>query len=144
MTVSAHSFANRQKVFHSNRRGRYIGDVVMEIPHTDIALIRLHDREVFTNELFESAHMLALPSRLEKLAHSDGFTPGTKVFMDTPFIGRAEATAGFNSTSHVTSDNPNEPEPWIDTRWGYMGQNSAKEYVPGARGTVMWIKTGRC
>ncbi|ETI21432.1 hypothetical protein G647_07779 [Cladophialophora carrionii CBS 160.54] len=57
MTVAAHGFPSEcgTQVFHASPgTGRGIGEVVMEVSHTDIALVKLRDTETFSNVTFQS------------------------------------------------------------------------------------------
>ncbi|WEW59176.1 hypothetical protein PRK78_004645 [Emydomyces testavorans] len=146
MTVTSHSFPHGSRVFHPHTGGREIGEIVMELPSTDVALVKLHDGERFTNKLFESSHMLKPPPSLKVFIHTSEITPGDLVFMDTPFTGYEEGTANVAAATRVRripTDDSHEPAmEWMDTRWDYMGQGSVRTFVDGACGSVIWNEEG--
>lgn len=43
-------------VFRPSGKGRMIGNAGMELTHTDVGIVQLHDAVEFTNKTFESFH----------------------------------------------------------------------------------------
>ena len=64
MTVAAHGFPVDGTVYHPHAGGRTIGRLIMELTHTDVALVKLEDGVEFVNEPFENTLTPATSFRL--------------------------------------------------------------------------------
>ncbi|KAK2812177.1 hypothetical protein FQN50_001534 [Emmonsiellopsis sp. PD_5] len=145
MTAASHGFPLGQKVFHPHQNGREIGEAIMELPYTDVALVKLHDNETFLNEFFESNHLQKAAPSLRGSIPSSDVTSGNTVFMDSPFIGYEEGTVGCHAVTRIPTHDPHglATMEWIETRWDYFGQGSAQNYIDGAHGSVIWDGDGK-
>lgn len=143
MTVASHGFPNGDKVFHPCSMGKEVGQIIMEISHTDVALVKLHDKVHFVNETFESPLDGATPTQLKEFIPVDETQIGSNIYMNSPLLGYSEGTCGPHSRIRVPSDDPNEPElVWIKARWLYLGQGSVDHLEDGVRGSVIWNDDG--
>ncbi|EAW12244.1 uncharacterized protein ACLA_062070 [Aspergillus clavatus NRRL 1] len=141
MTVAAHGFPGpfEGKVFHPQSSGRAIGEVIVQISHTDVALVQLGQGVHFINEPFENTIIPAPPSRLEGFLRAAATRIGGNIFMDSPFSGFMEGTRGAHSLLRIPSDDPLEPkQSWIRCQWDYMGQGSYAAMVDGVHGSAIW------
>ncbi|KAK2795006.1 hypothetical protein FQN52_006885 [Onygenales sp. PD_12] len=148
MTAASQGVPHGQKVFHPHQNGREIGEAIMELPYTDIALVRLHDNETFLNEFFENNHMLKPAPSLRGFIRSSEVASGSTVFMDSAFTGYEEGIVGCYSVTRIPTHDPHDPHgpatmEWIETRWDYFGQGSSQKYVDGAHGSVIWDGDGK-
>lgn len=143
MTVASSAFPHGSRVFHPDMHGREIGETVKKLSNTDITLVRLHDGETFTNEFFQSLHMLRSPPPQEGFKRAEELILVEFVYMDNAFAGYREGTVGFNAFTRVPADGSLGSETdWTETRWDYMGQGFSEHYVDGARGSVIWDGDG--
>lgn len=144
MTVASHGFPNGTAVYHPNASGKRIGEVIMEITHTDVALVKLDDGIEFLNEPFENSIMPETPVKLKDFAVVGDARPGDYVFLDSPFTGYMEGIRGVVSNIRVPSDDPHEPnELWVQCRWDYMGQGSYHYMADGVCGSAIWYESGQ-
>lgn len=110
MTVASHGFPHGDTVFHPSAGCKNIGQIIMEISHTDVALVKLHDEVQFVNETFESPLDGAGPVQLQEFIPADETQVGSFVYMNNPFAGYSEGTCGPHSWTRVPSDDPNDPD----------------------------------
>ncbi|KAL1982646.1 hypothetical protein VTN96DRAFT_1016 [Rasamsonia emersonii] len=111
----------------------------MEVTHTDIAIVKLHEGVQFINETFENTIVGGPPVRLQEFAQASEIHIGSELYMDNPFTGYAEGTCGPHSISRIPTDDPHKPEQlWIRTRWDYLGQGSSKQLEDGICGSAIW------
>jgi hypothetical protein len=143
MTVASHGFPHGDKVFHPSATGTEVGQVIMEITHTDVALVRLHSQFSFENETFESTVDGAGPVRLSGFKPSLDMKIGQTIYMNNPFSGYSEGVCGPASDYCVPSDDPNVPSlNWVRTRWVYMGQGYQDKLEDGVCGSAIWDDDG--
>ncbi|CAG8215855.1 unnamed protein product [Penicillium nalgiovense] len=90
MTVDSHGFPYGDRVFHPCASDKEIGQVIMEITHTDVAIVELHDDVPFVNETFESPLEGKRPTKLQNFIAVDNLCPGDSVYMNSPFVGYSE------------------------------------------------------
>ena len=55
MTAASHGFTSSGQVYHPNSSGQAIGELIKEISHTDVALLRLNEGVNFVNEPFQNS-----------------------------------------------------------------------------------------
>ncbi|KAM5448520.1 hypothetical protein MaudCBS49596_005314 [Microsporum audouinii] len=145
LTAASHGFPCGDRVFHPNSNGNEIGRVIMEITHTDVALIELYDKSSFRNELFQNTIAPGPPVQLQRFAtlQENRVLQGRFIYMDSPFTGYIEGTQGVLATSRILEDDPHEPKQvWVATRWDYMGQGSSNALVDGVCGSAIWNDEG--
>ncbi|EEH02641.1 conserved hypothetical protein [Histoplasma capsulatum G186AR] len=144
MTVSSHGFPNGGRVFHPFEGAKDIGQIIMELSHTDIALVKLHDGVNFENETFESPLSVATPTRLKEFVLANNTQIGSEIYMNNPYLGYSEGTCGPHVRMHVPNDDPNEPEKlqWIKARWLYLGQGFIDHLEDGICGSAIWNDDG--
>ncbi|KAJ5701057.1 hypothetical protein N7488_008605 [Penicillium malachiteum] len=147
MTVAAHGFPGHPydgNVYHPYFPGQVVGEVIMEISHTDIALVKLTDGIEFVNEPFENTLVPIPPFKLARFARAAETRIGDDVYLDSPFSGLVEGTRGAHSLRRIPSDNPYEPEQiWISCKWDYLGQGSNEFMVDGVCGSAIWDENQR-
>lgn len=66
------------RVLHPSATGKEVGQIIMEITHTDVALVRLHSHFSFENETLESTVDGAGPVRLSGFKPSQDMKIGIK------------------------------------------------------------------
>ncbi|KAJ5609271.1 hypothetical protein N7528_009838 [Penicillium herquei] len=147
MTVAAHGFPGYPfdgNVYHPHFPGTVVGEVIMEISHTDVALVKLTEGIEFINEPFENTLVPIPPFKLAEFARAVETRIGDNVFLDSPFSGFVEGTRGAHSLLRIPSDNPHGPEQiWIKYKWDYMGQGSNESMVDGVCGSAIWDEKHR-
>lgn len=142
MTVASHGFSNGDRVFHPSAGGKDVGQITMEISHTDVTLVKLHEEVHFVNEKFESP-LDGAPTQLKAFVPVDETQIGSRVYMNNPFLGYSEGTCGSRGRMRVRSKDPNEPEvQWIKTRWLYLGQGFIDHLEDGVCGSAIWNDDG--
>ncbi|CAG7949342.1 unnamed protein product [Penicillium nalgiovense] len=143
MTVDSHGFPYGDRVFHPCASDKEIGQVIMEITHTDVAIVKLHDDVPFVNETFESPLEGKRPTKLQNFIAVDNLCPGDSVYMNSPFVGYSEGVCGPWTRDRIPSDDPSQPVlTWVRTRWCYMGQGSTETLRDGVCGSAIWDKDG--
>ncbi|KAL2783923.1 hypothetical protein BJX66DRAFT_317589, partial [Aspergillus keveii] len=144
MTVAAHGFPGlpmNGAVYHPNHTGRVIGEMVEEMRHTDVALVRLNDGVTFSNEPFQNTIVPGPSFKLAGLSRAAETKVGDDIFLDSPFSGFLEGTRLNHAFIRVPSDDPHIIEQqWIRCQWDYMGQGSSSAMVDGICGSAIWNK----
>ncbi|KAI2720819.1 hypothetical protein CBS147332_4059 [Penicillium roqueforti] len=139
MTVAAHGFPADATVYHPHAGGRTIGRLIMELTHTDVALVNLEDGVEFVNEPFENTLTPATSFRLRDFIRIAETQQHDLVYFDSPFSGLAEGERMSRNTMRVPSDDPQEPQQiWVTTQWSYMGQDSAADMVDSVCSSAIW------
>lgn len=142
VTVASHGFPDEcgSMVTHPlPSSGRHIGELIMEISHTDISLVKLGNTETFLNETFQNEEVEE-PIQLKRLATVKGRQTWGFVFMDSPDTGFI--TGNFTGTSFRAVDDGSPEMQWVYTAWVYMGQNSAGSLPSGICGSAIWTMDG--
>lgn len=143
MTVASHGFPEGSRVYHPHGGGREVGEPIMEITHTDVALVKL-TTEAFVNEVFQNTIIPGPPVRLEEFVRSGDITTGENVFLDSPFTGYVEGIVGPIGELRIPGDDPHEPKQrWIKCRMDYFGQDSRQQLPDGVCGSAIWNKNGQ-
>jgi hypothetical protein len=142
MTCAAHGFPSRcgSTVYHpSPSTGQGIGELVMEIAHTDIALVKLNIEKDFVNETFESNIRGAL--RLQRLSIAKRYY--SILALDSPDTGFIEGTLAISAKMRIPVNDSLEPEQeWISTAWVYTSQGMSKDLPDGICGSAIWDEDG--
>jgi len=121
MTVAAHGFPNESgvNIIHpvpTPGDGRRIGELIMEVGRTDVALVRLRDGEKFRNVTFESENITTTVP-LKRLAPTEHKRFEDPVFLDSPDTGCIEGILIFAARRRIPSDDPLSPaQVWVHTR----------------------------
>jgi hypothetical protein len=94
----------------------------MEITHTDVAMVKMHDDVLFVNETFESSLEGIRPTQLQILVTVDSLMPGNSVYMNSPFVGYSEGVCGPHTRNRIPHDDPSSQPTfeWIKTHWCYI------------------------
>ncbi|KAJ5941163.1 hypothetical protein N7516_001331 [Penicillium verrucosum] len=143
ITVASHGFPYGDKVFHPSANGEEIGQIIMKITHTDVAMAKLHDDVPYVNDTFESSIEGMQPTQLRNFATVDSLMPGDMVYMNSPFVGYSEGVCGPHTRDRIPCDDSSQPSfQWIKTRWCYMGQGSTESLQDGVCGSAIWDKDG--
>ena len=145
MTAASHGFPAEcgTRITHPlPAGGRNIGNLIMEVTHTDIALVKLLDTEKFSNVTFQN-EIMPEPVQLKRLASVDDHRSGDPVFLDSPDTGCISGTLMRSSYQRGPSDDHGLPDQnWIYTTWYYMGQDSANALPDGICGSAIWCEDG--
>ncbi|KAL3482733.1 hypothetical protein BJX62DRAFT_245593 [Aspergillus germanicus] len=142
LTVAAHGFPGHPhdcRVYHPNHSGKSVGEVIMEIAHTGIALVRLDEGVEFSNETFENTVIPGPSVKFTGFSRTTETRIGDNVYLDSPFSGFLEGTRLAHAILRVPSDDPLAVEQkWIRCQWHYMGQGSGEAIVDGICGSAIW------
>ncbi|OAP60401.1 hypothetical protein AYL99_05403 [Fonsecaea erecta] len=145
MTAAAHGFPGGKSgtsVWHPfPGTGRDIGELCMEVSHTDIALIRLHDNEKFSNITFQSDSIPA-PIQLKKFVGSRECLRRSIMCLDSPDTGFIEGFYQAPAYQAIPSDDGSPTQNWVFTKWYYLGQDSGINLPQGMCGSAMWDQDG--
>jgi hypothetical protein len=79
--------------------GRCIGEMIMEVAHTDIGLVRLQDDETFHNITFQNDD-ISDSIHLKRLSSAKDCRTGDYVFLDSP---DTDCFEGHSNESPVTT-----------------------------------------
>ncbi|KAJ5885213.1 hypothetical protein N7495_009723 [Penicillium taxi] len=139
MTAAAHGFPGllMSPYVYCANSSTIIGEMIIEINSTDIALVKLKPGVQFQNEPFENTVVPGALFKLEGLSTTET-TIGDSIFMDTSFTGYVEGTRGAQSKFRVPSDSNNPKQIWIQCAWDYIGQNSSTILPDGICGSAIW------
>lgn len=147
MTVAAHGFRGlpfQGKVYHPHAWNSEIGEAIIELSYTDVALVKLNEGVHFINESFENALLPAPALKLVGFSRATETRMGDDIFLDSPYTGFVEGTRGAYSLPRIPSDDPHEPvQEWIQCRWDYMGQGSSSQMTDGVCGSAIWNKDSK-
>ncbi|KAK2802807.1 hypothetical protein FQN50_007213 [Emmonsiellopsis sp. PD_5] len=149
MTAASHGFPDECEPTVNHplpTSGRNIGDLAMEVPHTDIALVKLRDTETFSNITFQN-DILPDSIQLKRLASAKDLLAGECVFLDSPDTGCLAGNFMMTSFQRVASSTTEQQqqqqeEQWVFTIWDYMGQDSASDLPDGMGGSAIWNEDG--
>jgi len=144
MTVAAHGFPGEcgTQVYHAlPGTGRDIGELIMEVSHTDIALVKLQNTETFSNVTFQN-NIIPEPIQLKKLVSAKNWKLISDICLDSPDTGFIDGQFMWTAFQAIPY-NDNSPElQWVHTTWSYMGQDSAINLPEGMCGSAMWNEDG--
>lgn len=142
LTVTDHGFPAEcgTRVMHPSPDGRDIGELIMGVGHTDIALVKLNQGERFANTTFHNT-LLEDSTKLKRLVDEKSYRPGDTLYLDSPDTGCLDGTAMYAGMRRYPSDDPTKQH-WVFVDWIYMGQNSAKQLPDGMCGSAVWATNG--
>jgi hypothetical protein len=145
MTVASHGFPDKggPKVIHPlPAGGRNIGELIMEVTHTEIGLVKLLNAEKFSNITFQN-NIIPNAVQLKKLARPKDRRMGDAIVIDSPDTGCIDGALELTSFQRVPGDDNGTPkQKWIFTTWIYMGQDMASTLPDGMCGSPIWTKDG--
>ncbi|KAL2408196.1 hypothetical protein ABEF95_002454 [Exophiala dermatitidis] len=146
MTVAAHGFPRQcgTKVFHALPNGdREIGELIMEVSHTDIALVKLANTETFSNVTFQN-DAIPEPIQLRRLLPASQRQKIRDICLDSPDTGFIEGQLMCSARERVSCDviDGSPEQQWIATTWSYMGQGAADNLPEEMCGSAMWDVDG--
>jgi hypothetical protein len=157
MTVASHRFPDEcgTKVTHPLPvGGRTVGELIMEVTHTGIGLVKLADTERFSNVTFQS-ESISESTRLKKLSSVKKLQVGDFVYLDSPDTGSLEGSFMGSSFQRIPVDDHSNPQQripdddhsnpqqlWVFTAWVYMGQGSASTLPDSMCGSTIWTSKG--
>ncbi|KAJ9637061.1 hypothetical protein H2204_004985 [Knufia peltigerae] len=144
MTAAAHSFPSEcgTSVWHSSPdTGRDIGELIQEVSHTDIALIRLKGNETFSNVTFENE---AMPNALQltKFIATGTYKRHSIVCLDSPDSGYMEGSFMGQAFRTYPIDGGTPQRKWMSTIWLYLGEDTGLNLPQGICGSAIWDKDG--
>jgi hypothetical protein len=144
MTAASHGFPGGwgTTVYHpSLTEGRNIGELILEITHTDVALVKLNTNEKFVNVTFQN-DILTRPMQLRRFARVEGMRGGIAM-LDSPDTGFIEGTLRLSSFTRIPSNDSLEPkQQWVRTTWVYTGQDTSQDLPDGMCGSAIWDEDG--
>ena len=121
--------------------GRTIGNLVKEVPQTDIALVKLLGGERFLNVTFQN-EINAEPIQLKSLAQS--CRTGDLILLDSPYTGCIEGSVLASARQRIPADNDSLPEQlWVRTVWSYMGQDEGSALPDELCGSAIHNEEGQ-
>ncbi|KAI9367319.1 hypothetical protein BJX61DRAFT_316587 [Aspergillus egyptiacus] len=142
ITAAAHGIPGSPydgNVYHPSHAGAKVGQIIKEVTHTDVALVRLEEGVKFINEPFENTVTASGPFNFIGLARAAETKIGANIYLDSPFSGFLEGTRLSHSYMRVPTNDPLGPEQkWIRCQWNYMGQGSQEAMVDGICGSAIW------
>ena len=145
MTVASHGFPDEcgTKVTHPLPvGGRTVGELIMEVSHTDIGLVKLADGERFSNVTFQS-ESISESVQLKRLGSVKKLRVGNFVYLDSPDTGSLEGSFMRSSFQRIPIDDHSAPEQlWVSSAWVYMGQGSASTLPDSMYGSAIWTSKG--
>ncbi|KAK3348912.1 hypothetical protein B0T25DRAFT_458513 [Lasiosphaeria hispida] len=144
MTVASHGFPAEcgTDFFHAlPGNGRKIGELVMEVSHTDVALVKLRDTETFSNTTFENGENTQ-PIQLNRLGSVKGRQRFELVCLDSPDTGLLDGSFMATSYQAIPSDGNGPSQQWVLTSWIYRGQGSGQDLPDGICGSSIWNEEG--
>lgn len=145
MTAAAHGFPGGKcgtSVWHAfPGTGRDIGELIMEVSHTDVALVKLHDRETFSNITFQN-DSIPVPIQLKKFVKSTDYPRRSIMCLDSPDTGYIEVDYLVPGFRAIPSDDGSPMRDWVRTKWCYLGQDSGINFHQEMCGSAMWDKDG--
>ncbi|KAK4466220.1 hypothetical protein QBC42DRAFT_329279 [Cladorrhinum samala] len=146
MTVASHGFPPEcgTSVFHAQPgNGRRIGELIMEVAHTDVALVKLQDTETFSNITFESDDVpITKHIQLTRFVPTKNRRRFELIYLDSPDTGLIEASLILSSYQAIPIDDNSPEQYWVLTNWYYNGQDSGVNLPEGMCGTAIWNKEG--
>ncbi|KAI5289029.1 hypothetical protein KEM54_004530 [Ascosphaera aggregata] len=151
MTVSSSHFPYGVKVFHPTMASEYwrcLGEIVCELPHLDISLVRLERNEVLNNQPFQNTliEQMGIGS-LKDFLNAEEIDMGTPVYINSPATGYKRGTLGPCARIQLDSNNSGSNKRivrWIRARMIYIGrlQLGGTSNIGGLAGTPVWSKLG--
>ncbi|TRX92960.1 hypothetical protein FHL15_006098 [Xylaria flabelliformis] len=145
MTAASHSIGDDGDIWQGDHPGRSISEAVLEIPFTDISLVKLKNDITFVNETFEN-NSGDSPS-FTRLATSEDRFVFDDCFLNSPYTGNMEASIVSKSVKLETSTHPTEDKlRYVIYNWCYMGQTEGNEDrirpPDGTCGSTIWDDNG--
>jgi len=148
MTVASHGVG--RQIWQPHRPERIIGEPMVEIPFTDITLMRLRPDVRFTNETFASSG--GVVPRFKGLITPNDPVKFEPIHLNSPFAGHMEGNVVMHSVKipempSGSTDNLKEvSEKYVLCHWHFMGQGdgSSPTIAPpdGTCGSVLWNDDG--
>lgn len=141
MTAAGHGFPTEcgTNVYHPNPRSRVIGELIMELDQTDIALVKLAPQEEFHNVTFEN-NDTPTSVQLGTLVSSRDLQMMDPVWLDSPNTGSIEGSYITSSFQRLPADDRLEREQWwIKTTWAYTGQDGDDTLPDGICGSAILV-----
>ncbi|KAI1116649.1 hypothetical protein F5Y14DRAFT_439771 [Nemania sp. NC0429] len=127
MTGASHGISDDGNIWQGSQPEKYIGEAVVEIPFTDISLVKLRDDVKFVNQTFENQSGEA-PAFCRLATSEDGFAfqnihACQICFLNSPYTGSMEASIMAKSVKFETSTRPTQDRlRYVVYNWSYMGQ----------------------
>jgi hypothetical protein len=143
MTAASHGFPEGGMVYHPTASSLEIGQYIVELTHTNIALVKLNHGIQFLNEPFKNTIAPHDPFKLDNFIRAGETRIGDGIFLDSPFSGVIQGSRMAHSSVRIPSDDPRGPTVWIRCHLVYLGQDSASDIVDGVCGSAIWDKDHR-
>lgn len=148
MTAASHGIGDTGKVcYPPPGTQRTLGEPIMEIPYTDIALVKLHDHVRFHNQPFDDPDGVSPTfSRLFGEEATDDLLRlklYSVISMNNPWTGHLDGVLSGFSIRMVPPECRGEEElEWIRYKWTFHGDDGLTQPPPGVCGSVIWDEDG--
>ncbi|KAI1819643.1 hypothetical protein F4861DRAFT_546600 [Xylaria intraflava] len=145
MTGASHGISGDGNIWQGDQPGRSIGKAVVEIPFTDIGLVKLKDDITFVNQTFENNS--GESPAFSRLATSKDICSFSTCFLNSPYAGNIEASILSKFVKFEASTHPTENKlRYVVYNWSYMGQTEGNNdrICPhdGTCGSAIWDDDG--
>ncbi|KAG5305338.1 hypothetical protein I7I50_05702 [Histoplasma capsulatum G186AR] len=143
MTVAPHGFPDECGLIvnHPLPSGRDIGELIREVAHTDVALVKLRETEKFSNVTFQNSILESI--QLKRLASAKGPPEENTIYLDSPDTGCVLGSLLMTSFQRVPIDDSFQPnQQWVFTIWNYMGQDISSTLPERICGSAIWNGDG--
>lgn len=121
MAAASYGIGKDETIYQTHLPDKTVGKAVVEIPFTDVCLVKLEKCVTFSNKTFE-AHSGAIPELTRFL------TPEDKLdwpicYLNSPYTGNMEASIVSKSVKLEPSVHPMENNPsYVVYNWAYSSQ----------------------
>lgn len=144
MTASSHGIGKTATI-SQGRSQTMVGKAVLEIPFTDVTMIKLEAPIRFENDTFENES--GVTTKFLRFVRSNDRIIGEACHLNSPYTGGAEGIVIAKSVKFQSSGDPREDQiRYIVYNWAFMGQeegnDSAVRPPNGTCGSVIWGKDG--
>ncbi|QSS53113.1 hypothetical protein I7I53_00276 [Histoplasma capsulatum var. duboisii H88] len=127
-------------VNHPLPSGRDIGELIMEVTHTDVALVKLRETEKF-NVTFRNSILESI--QLKRFASAKVPPEGNTIYLDSPDTGCVLGSLLMTSFQRVPIDDSFQPnQQWVFTIWNYMEQDMSSTLPERICGSAIWNGDG--
>lgn len=136
ITCATHGFLPGDGiVYHPNRQGQAIGQVIRSIGTTDISLIRLNPGLSYANETFSEPDYEARP--FKGFGNVQSMRTGDFVYFNSPFNGLCVGNFLATDFSLLPSDEPGISYRWFRSEIAHFGQN-LDQVLDSSCGATVW------
>lgn len=149
MTVASHGIGNTSRIcYPPPGTQRTFGSPILEVPYTDIALVKLHDDVNFSNQTFDNPEgVTPIFSHLQGENQNDNIIDQglyTSVFMNNPWTGYLDGQLVASSVRMLAPEYRGEEGlEWVRYDWSFQGDDGTVQSPPSACGSAVWNDRGK-